>query len=171
MNKKKKIKNIFVFVATGIALAILLVVLVMKSKKSDIVEVLPIQNSERFCYILESETDPLADFDFAFVDLEISGNQAKAVMKLALPNTPIIVGTLKGDYDSNLQRINGAYTGTIQGTSFNEQRVAQITADGFVFAQNITELEELALLQETSYVIPSASCERFDQLHEIYISE
>ncbi len=167
----KKKKNIFAFVATGITLVILLAVLVMKSKKSDIAEILPIQNSERFCYLLESKTDPVSGFDFAFVDLEISGDKAKAVMKLALPNTPIIVGTLNGGYNPVLQRIDGAYTGTIQGTPFNESRIAQITVDGFIFAQNITELEELVLLQDTSYVIPSASCERFDQLHEIYISE
>jgi hypothetical protein len=171
MNKKKKMKNIFAFTITGVILFTIILVIIIKSKKTEIVDILPIQNSERFCYVLESKTDPASGFDFAFVDLEISGSSAKAVMKLALPNTPIIVGTLNGNYDSAFQRINGTYTGTIQGTPFSESRIAQITADGFVFAQSITEIEELVMQQDTSYVIPSASCERFDQLKKVYISE
>ena len=163
MNKKKKTKNIFAVVLTTLALITIVVVIIAKTKKVKITEVLPLQNTERFCYVLESKNDPISGFDFAFVNLEVSGDKAKATMKLALPNIPAIEGVLQGSYDSTLQRLDGTYTGNIQGNTFNESRVAQITADGFVFAQDLAELEILLLSQDISYLVPSISCERFDQ--------
>lgn len=171
MNKKIKIKNKLAFVVTGIVLLIILLTVIIASKKEKVVELLPIQRTERLCYSLESNVDTLSSFDIAFVDLKITNDQAEANMRLVLPDTPVIEGVLKGDYDSVLQRITGTYSGVFQNTPFSETRVAQITADGFIFAQDVTELKNVIESQDISYVIPSASCERFDQRYSNYIQE
>lgn len=171
MNKKIKIKNKFAFVLTGIILLVILVTVLVVFKKEEVVEMLPIQKIDRFCYSLESTIDTSSNFNFAFVDLAITNDHAEANMRLSLPDTPVIDGVLKGNYDSVEQRITGTYSGVFQNTPFSETRVAQITADGFIFAQDSTELENVLMSQDISYVIPSASCERFDQRYSNYIQE